>query len=346
MGLRGSCGKTTTKALIASILRLQGETLATVGTLNNQIGVPQTLLQLKPTHQFAVIEMGTNHPGEIAYLTSLVQPDVALITNIGPSHLEFLHSVEGVAKEKGAIFQRLKTNGIAILNADDPFSKSWQPLLHNHRIISFGIENKADITAKNIQFNSAGQAEFNLITPQGDITIQLPLLGTHQVMNAVATAAVAVALDLSLQQIKQGLERAEPVGKRMVTYRGINGAVIIDDSYNANPLSVRAALQVLSQAKNKKILVLGDMGELGENSSQFHRKIGEEARQYGIEQLYTCGQLTRQTTTAFGKNAFHFDKQQDLIATLQTHLTEQMTVLVKGSRFMKMENVVAALTEA
>lgn len=345
VGVTGSCGKTTTKALIASILQQTGPTLATEGTLNNDIGVPLTLFQLKPQHQFAVIEMGANHPGEIAYVAQLASPDIAVITNAGPVHLEGFGSLEGVAKTKAEIYQHLPAHGIAVVNLDDVYAPFWHSIIGSERtIINFAIHNKeADITAENIQMDSQHRAQFILKTPQGEAEIQLRLLGAHNVMNALAAAAVAYALDIPLSAIKAGLENALAVTKRLVEYPGYFGGVVIDDSYNANPASIRAALDVLARKPGIKIFAMGDMLELGENAAQFHAEIGQYARDVGIDQLFGYGKLVKFTTDAFGSSGKYFADQAILISELKKNLQADMTVLVKGSKSMRMGQVVEAL---
>lgn len=345
IGLTGSCGKTTTKAMIASILQHCGPTLATEGTLNNDFGVPLTLLRLTPEHRYAVIEMGANHPGEIAYVTHIVKPTVAFINNAAPAHLEGFGSLQGVAQAKGEIFQGLAVDGAALINVEDPFSDYWQTLVSPRQIVRFGRKQPADVTATAVTLNEAGCATFQLITPAGKTDIQLQIMGEHNIMNALAAAAAAQAVGASLMAIKAGLEQFVPVNKRLAVRKGQGGAVIIDDSYNANPLSVTAAIQILAQKKGEKVLAFGDMRELGENAELYHQQIGETARQQGIDRLYAYGKLSACTVKAFGANGFHFDAQTDLIDALRPRLKPGVTVLVKGSLSMAMSKVVSALVE-
>jgi UDP-N-acetylmuramoyl-tripeptide--D-alanyl-D-alanine ligase len=346
IGITGSCGKSTTKTMLAAILQRCGSTLA-VGTLNNDIGVPLILLQLHDQHQFAVIEMGTNHPGEIAYLTKLAQPTIACIINAAPAHTEFLESVQNIAVEKGSIFNELPENGIAIINADDNFSPYWQQLAQHKTILYFGLNPSAEFSARNIKLDEEGYAEFELISPQGNIFIQLKIIGEHNVMNALAASAAAHAAGASLTAIKQGLEQFTPVHKRSVLRKGYNGAVIIDDSYNANPVAVKAVLKMLARRSGIKIFAFGDMGELGTISAQAHQEIGEEAKKLGIDYVFTYGKFSELTAQAFGKQGYYFNEQAQLISAVKEKLCPgtTTTVLVKGTRSMKMENVVAALTE-
>lgn len=345
IGLTGSAGKTTTKTMLASILQQCGKTLATEGTLNNDIGVPKTLLRLRPEHQFAVIEMGANHHGEIAYVTHLAKPTVAFITNAAPAHLEGFGSVAGVAQAKAEIYQGLPAAGIIIINADDQFADYWKKLAGSHRIITFGRKNKADITAKNIRINAAGYATFTLVTSQGETAITLAIMGEHNIMNALAAAAAAFSVGASLTAMQEGLEKAQPVYQRLVVHQSCEGATIIDDSYNANPLSVTAAIQLLAQKSGKKVLAFGEMRELGPNAAQYHGEIGHTAKKLGIDCLYAYGDLTQFAVKEFGEQGFNFSEQADLIAAIRKELQPNTTILVKGSLSTKMKNVVNALLE-
>lgn len=343
IAITGSCGKTTTKAFIAAILNECGETLATEGTLNNDIGVPLTLFRLTPEHQYAVIEMGTNHFGEISYITQIAQPTVAMIINAAPAHLEGFIDVQGVARAKGEIFCGLKQNGIAIINADDDYANYWQSLIKTHKIIRFGIKSPAQIHAKQVVLDTKGRAQFILCTPDGEIDVHLAVLGMHNVMNALAAASAAWAVGAPLAAISRGLESTLAVNKRLVEQKGYNSALIIDDTYNANPLSFQAALEILAQKQGKKILVFGDMGELGESTEYYHRKLGENARLLQIDQLYGYGNYSQLTVESFGMNAHHYCDQNKLILAVRAQMDEGVTLLVKGSRAMQMEHIVEAL---
>ncbi len=345
IGITGSCGKTTTRALTASILTAYGNTLFSESSYNNAIGVPLTLMRLRPEHQYAVIEMGANHFGEIAYLTHLAKPTVALITNAAAAHLEGFGSIDGVCKAKGEIFQGLPATGIGILNADDPHCADWEKILIGigKRVLHFSLTKPVDVYAKHIHINAEGKPRFTLFTPLGETRIQLPLLGQHNVANALAAATVAYAVNAPLTAIKAGLENATAVKKRLNIHRIANGVQIIDDSYNANPLSVQAAITTLAQYPGEKILVLGDMRELGENAEVYHQAIGTAAQHAGINRLYTYGNFSAAATTAFGAQAQHFTNQDALIAALKTQLSPSTTVLVKGSLSMGMSRVVEAL---
>lgn len=346
IAVTGSCGKTTTRAMLASVFNLHGDTLWSEKSFNNDIGVPLTLLRLKENHQFAICELGANHPGEIAKLTHLVKPDIAIITNAAPAHLEGFGSLQGVACAKGEIFQGLSSNGIAIINNDDQFANFWKKLIGKHRIITFAIQHEADVKAKNIQINSHSQANFILQLPnKEEVPIQLKIMGEHNVMNALATAAAAYASHIPIETIKAGIENCDAVNKRLVIKKGLGGSTIIDDSYNANPLSVSVAMQVLKNRPGVSVLVLGDMLELGENSVQMHRELGVKARHLGIDKLYCYGKLTKNTAQSFGNDAHYFESQDDLIDALKNILNKDATVLIKGSLSMNMSRVVSEIVE-
>lgn len=345
IAVTGSCGKTTTRALLVSIFRQCGNVLASERSFNNSIGVPLTLLRLRAEHNYAVIELGANRPGEIFYLTQLVKPTIGIITNAASAHLEGFSSIKGVAKAKGEIFQGLSENGVAIINVNDFFANFWCGLVGKRRIITFGVNHPADIIAKNIRMNSFAQPAFQLITPKEEIDIQLPLIGTHNVANALAAAAAAYAEGFPLKTIKSGLEVAAAVKGRLSEQRGYRGATIIDDSYNANPLSVSAAIDVLAKRKGNPILVFGDMLELGGGCRQFHSEIGERALQSGIQQLFCYGNFTQFTAKAFGKNAYHFNDYNQLLSALKDRLNKNCVVLIKGSLSMNMSRIAKILTE-
>jgi UDP-N-acetylmuramoyl-tripeptide--D-alanyl-D-alanine ligase len=343
IALTGSCGKTTTKEMLRAILSECGSVLASSKSFNNDIGVPLTLLDLSAQHQFAVIEMGANHPGEIAYLSKLSKPNIALITNIAPAHLQGFGSVENVARAKSEIFLGLAAAGIAVINSDDHFGKLWQDRLANHAVIRFGMSQSADFLARHVQFDSQGKAQFVLVTPQGEIAIDLALPGQHNVLNALAAAAVVQQLGVPLQQIKTGLENMSGVSGRTMLLKSSSGAAIIDDTYNANPRSVTAALQLLIHYPGRRIFVMGDMAELGDNAAYYHRQMGQLAKELGIEQVYTCGELSVLTAQAFGATGKHFSTQEALVHALKPLLQTGVTVLVKGSRKAQMEKVVSLL---
>lgn len=338
IGLTGSNGKTTVKEMIAAILAQEGHVFATQGNRNNHIGVPLTLLSMRPHHDFAVVEMGANRPGEIGALTDIVRPQVALITNAGPAHLEGFLSLDGVAKAKAEIFTGLTDGGIAIINADDDYAEYWREQARGFRILSFGLDHPADVRA---QWH--GKGELSLLTPEGRVSLRLPLAGRHNVSNALAATAVALALGVSLNRISDGLASIQPMAGRLVVKPGIKRVRILDDSYNANPASFGAALAVLAECSGERWLVLGDMAELGESAETLHRQAGEKARDRGVARLYAVGSLSRATVAAFGSGAVHFESTQVLIARLKKDLHTGINVLVKGSRAMQLEQVVQAL---
>lgn len=344
IAITGSNGKTTTKEMIHAIFAQQGRGLATQGNLNNEIGVPLTLFRLAAEHRYAVIEMGANHAGEIAYLTRLTQPNVAVITQCAPSHLEGFKTIEGVAQAKGEIFSGLGESGIAVINHDDNYRNLWQKLAAPHRILSFGLEHPASVTATNICLTEFG-SEFTLKTENGDIAVQLPLLGKHNIMNALAASAAALACGLSLTTIREGLQTIQSVKGRLQPKIARNHNLLLDDTYNANPTSLHAALSVLMQYPAPRWLILGDMNELGTESVQLHQQAGILARTLGIEQLWAIGDMSRYAATSFGDRATHFADHSTLITALQAELARQqgITLLIKGSRGMKMEQVVQAL---
>ena len=348
VAVTGSNGKTTVKEMIASILRravdaagqIDGEEklLVTEGNLNNDIGVPLMLLRLCEEHVYAVIEMGMNHSGEISYLTKLAKPGIALITNAGAAHVEELASVEAVACAKGEIFEGLDQQGIAVINADDPYAPLWRKLAGNRRVVDFGLDGKPNVSAR-YQLDFFG-SRMTLLLPDGVEEVKLQVPGEHNVRNALSAAAVAVAMGIDTKAIASGLSGFRGVKGRMQKKRCLHDATLIDDSYNANPESVRAALAVLAKARGKKILVFGDMGELGDSARDFHERIGVEARLAGIDRLFALGELSAYTAAKFGPGARHFKHIEELLPEIENLLAADVTLLIKGSRFMQMERVV------
>jgi len=343
--ITGSNGKTTVKEMLANILRTaagsEEAVLATMGNLNNDIGMPLTLLQLSERHRYAVIEMGMNHPGEIDYLTQIANPDVALVNNASGAHLEGLGSVEAVACAKGEIFAGLKHGGTALINADDDFAPMWRTLVDGNHMLEFGLSHEADISG---QWQPQGSGQLiDVQTPLGSFSAALQVPGEHNARNALAATAAAIALKVPLETIVAGLEQFGGVAGRLQRKTAHNGATLIDDTYNANPASLRAAISVLAQVSGTRVLVFGDMGELGDNAAGFHAEIGAAARAAGIEKLYTLGTLSRNAALEFGVGARTFESIEDLLAVLEQELDQGCTVLVKGSRFMKMERVVKHL---
>lgn len=341
VAVTGSNGKTTVKEMLASIFVQQGDVLATRGNLNNDIGVPLTLLDLDSNHSSAVVEMGANHAGEIAYLTTLAEPNVAVITNAASAHLEGFGTLEGVANAKGEILQGLKDDGTAIINADDEYASLWRGLAKDKKVLSFGLQNPADITAR-WQAGDRG-SQIHVTTPEGKVKLHLALLGEHNVMNALAAIAAAQATGVTLKTIKAGLEAMQPVAGRLQLKAGIHGSRIIDDTYNANPASLAAAIEVLTGFGGKHILVLGDMGELGDETKTLHAEAGRFARAHGVDCLYTVGPMAAAAADAFGEGAQQCDSHEAASKTLQQELADDVTVLVKGSRLSQMERVVQTL---
>jgi len=360
IGVTGSNGKTTVKEMCAAILReqarrdgltepeAQASVLATAGNLNNDIGLPLTLLKLRATHRAAVIEMGMNHPGEITYLTNLARPTVALINNAQRAHLAGLGGLNAVAQAKGEIFAGLAPDGVAVINADDPHADLWREMSSPHRNLSFGLVQPADVTARYtlLSFGSL----LTLTTPQGEAEAKvkaiLQLPGVHNVCNGLAAAAATLAAGVDLDSIIAGLSGFTGIKGRLQRRTALNGALLIDDSYNANPDSMRAAIEVLAALPGKKILVLGDMGEVGEQAGQFHDEIGGYAKSMGVDQLLALGEHAAAAVRNFDGGAEHFKSVETLLHSLRPLLDSETTVLVKGSRFMKMERVVEALAEA
>ncbi len=342
VGVTGSNGKTTLKEMVAACLAQSAPTLATAGNLNNDIGLPLMLLRIDSSHSFAVMEMGANHGGEIAYLTSLASPDVVVITNAGMSHLEGFGSLTGVAHGKGEILQGEPRPRIAILNADDDFYSYWLTLVDDVEVLSFGLSDSADIFATKILAGKE-MTQFRLHLPDVYVEIQLPLVGLHNVRNACAAAAVATALNISATQIKAALEAMLPVGGRLQPVAGLNGATLYDDSYNANPVSVMAAGAFVAELDGENWMVLGDMGELGDAANELHGQVGSALQKNGIDRLFAVGKLSKTTVAAFGEHGEWFENVDELVSRVANELTSNVNVLVKGSRSARMERVVAAI---
>lgn len=347
VAITGSNGKTTVKEMVASVLSKLAPVQVTAGNLNNDIGVPLTLFGLDQKHQYAVIEMGANHLGEIAWLSEITHPSIAVITQCAPAHLEGFGSIDGVAAAKAEIYSGLSETGIAIINADDDYADFWQHICGSQKRLTFGIETTtANVCAHRIRLlQTDGGAQFELVTPIGSIEIELSLSGRHNIMNALAAAACCLGLDIALPAIKNGLESMRPVAGRLQIKPGKNGSTIIDDSYNANPTSLDAALMVLAAYKGQRYLVLGDMNELGEQAISAHRAAGQAANKMGIDGLWTIGALSGEASSAYGDGALHFDSYVALNQSLLKVLNKETTILIKGSRAMKMEQCVQQLTE-
>jgi UDP-N-acetylmuramoyl-tripeptide--D-alanyl-D-alanine ligase len=347
-GVTGSNGKTSVKEMIAAIFATQGNTLFTQGNLNNDIGVPLTLLRLDENHRFAVIEMGANHPGEIAYTSRYAQADVSVITNVGPAHIEGFGSIDGVANTKAEIIESLGSAGVAILNRDDPYYDLWINKAGSRKSVSFGFDPAADIRAKNITTRLSEKGfttQFDFKTVGATETICLGLAGKHNVKNALAATAVALQFGIDLKFIKQALEQVKPVTGRMQVIQGRQGNIVIDDTYNANPASLQAALDAINHANQPIWLVLGAFGELGDEAAAIHAEMATMIQSQSVQRLFATGELAKHTVTAFGSNGQHFDTQEHLIQTLTNAISGKEIILVKGSRSQKMENVVAALVD-
>ncbi|QBR83384.1 UDP-N-acetylmuramoyl-tripeptide--D-alanyl-D-alanine ligase [Legionella israelensis] len=343
IALTGSNGKTSVKEMIAAIL--PSPSLATKGNLNNHIGVPLSVLRLNASHRYAVFELGANHAGEIAHTVSIVSPDVALINNIAPAHIEGFGSVAGVARAKGEIYRGLKPGGTAVVNDDDDYSHFWDESLKDKKVLRFSLTKAADVYVRHLRFNEDGIPLFSLILPGDTIDVKLNVSGEHNVHNALAAAACCHAVGLSSQDIARGLQQFRGVSGRMTYLTGRNNALVIDDTYNANLRSTLTALSVLAARKSKRIFVFGDMGELGQWAEAHHEEVGTAARQLGIDKVFTYGNYSAFTRKAFTGPGQHYSNQEELISDLLNELDEETTVLVKGSRSSAMENVVRQLID-
>lgn len=342
VGITGSNGKTTVKEMCRAILveaSNDERVLSTQGNLNNDIGMPMTLLSIREQHDYAVLEMGANHVGEIDYLTHIASPDVALITNAGPAHLEGFGSLEKVALAKSEIYAGLVDGGVAIINADDAFSEFWYQVCEQKNIVTFSMKDKkADVYAE-----AAANGTYVFKTAAGEINITLTLPGQHNVMNALASVSVATVLGIGLEDIASALESFTNVSGRLNICKGLNNACVIDDTYNANPQSLKAAIDVATEIPGESILVLGDMAELGESAASLHYAAGQQAKQSGIKKLFALGDLSRNAVEGFGEGSSFFENRDALIDSVVKEMNASTVVLVKGSRSMAMEEVVNAL---
>lgn len=341
IAVTGSNGKTTVKEMIAAILPVPS--LATSGNFNNHIGAPLSVLNLQPEHRYAVFELGANHLGEIAYTAAIVKPDVAVINNIASAHIAEFGSQEAIAKAKGEIYQSLSSKGCAVINADDNYAHYWDNLLNEKRVVRYSMNHAETVHADCIRFDKNNRATFNLHLESLTLEITLKVPGQHSIANALAAASATYALGIDSAAIQQGLMRFNGVGGRMSYLQGKNQAVIIDDTYNANLNSVLAAIEVLAQCSGKRVLVLGDLGELGEWTQEHHETIGHKALEKGIDQVLTCGKQSQYTSKSFGVTAKHYTNQDKLAYDLLNNLDENTTVLVKGSRSAQMEKIVHQL---
>jgi len=349
IAVAGSNGKTTVTQMIASILAAaHGEKgrLATRGNLNNDIGVPLMLWQLGKQHRSAVFEVGMNHVGEIAYLAELVRPTVALVNNAQREHQEFMQSVEATALENGEVIAALplSEDGVAVFPADDACTPVWRQIAGTRRVVDFALETEAVVSAT--YTTRADAAQVSMVTPLGLLNVELAVTGVHNVRNALAAVACAIGAGVDATAVVSGLQAFRPVAGRGVRLRTSAGGLLIDDTYNANPDSVRAAIDLLAGCDGERVLVLGDMGEVGARGPEFHREVGAYARERGIEALYALGPMSREAVKAFGKGAAQFGEIDALLTALRPRLGPSVSVLVKGSRFMRMERVVQALAAA
>lgn len=344
IAITGSQGKTSVKEMTGQILSGVAKTHMTQGNLNNAIGAPKTLLQLQADHRFAVMELGANGPGEIAWTVSLVSPRVAVINNAAATHLAGFGSLDGVASAKGELLEGLEPEGVAVLNRDDSYFGVWARRAGRHRVVSFALmDAAADYRAEGIQLDARQHARFVLVTPRGSATVSLPVPGLHNVANALAASAAAMEAGAALQDVADGLARITAVKGRMYEMQGIRGSRLIDDSYNASPSSFRAAIRVLEACRGYRVLVMGDMAELGAGSMEAHREVGSRAKAAGIECLLTLGPQSGVAAEAFGEGAAHFDSMQDLIKSCSGLMHGDTTVLVKGSRSANMDKIVDQL---
>jgi UDP-N-acetylmuramoyl-tripeptide--D-alanyl-D-alanine ligase len=345
IGITGSNGKTTVKTLTASILSRHGRTHVNTGSFNNEIGLPLTLLWMPEDTEYAVLEMGAGKPGDIDYLAAIARPDIGLVNLIAPAHLERMGTIEMVAETKGALYRALPADGVAVINADDAFASFFSGLAGGRKVLRFGLDHKADVGADILEQRVDG-SHFVLSTPHGDAEVSLPLAGRHNIANALAASAIALALDVPLDTIVEGLESASAVEGRLKRIAMPGGWTLIDDSYNANPSSMHAAIDTLALADGERWLVLGDMAELGHDARALHASVGRHAHERGIQKLFAVGPLNAAAVDSFGAGGTHFADKAALIDALRTQLRAGVTVLIKGSHSSGMEQVVAALKSA
>lgn len=348
VGITGSNGKTTVKEMTAAVLSTAGSVLFTQGNLNNDFGVPLTLLRLDDQHQFAVIEMGANHLGEIAYTSAIAKSDVVILNNAGAAHIEGFGSLDGIAKGKGEIVETLKADGIAVLNKDDKYFDYWTSLAGSRKVISFGFNENADVRAQSIKteiIDNAFATTFELLAQGVSINVNLKLAGQHNVKNALAATSAGLVLGLKLEQIKNGLESVKPVTGRLQPLISHLGNIVIDDTYNANADSLKAGVEVLINCRGPHWVVLGAFNELGPDSPKIHEDIGNLLSSKGVVRLLAIGSDAKNSVQSFGKGATFFASQEELINTLNEELTGIESILIKGSRTQRMENVAAALVD-
>lgn len=345
IAITGSSGKTTVKGMMATLLRQSNEVLVTRGNLNNHIGAPLTLLRINHTYDYAVVELGASAEGEIAYSAGLTKPTVSILTNAGNAHLEGFGDLDTIVRTKGEIIDALNDDGIAVLNADSEHFHTWKARAGKRRVISFGLSDVANVRAENISINESGCCDFELIIADQNAHVNLKVMGQHNVFNALACAAACHGLGMTIQEIVSGLQKFEGVEGRLIEKQGLNDSVVIDDSYNANPASVRAAVDVLASRSGHTIFVLGDMAELGVETQLAHAEMGSYAREAKINEFFALGEFSRGAADAFGDNAHWFASHDSLVRFLKGKLKKEVTVLVKGSRSAHMDRVVSEIID-
>ncbi len=342
VAITGSNGKTSVKQLVHAIAARSMRAYANPGNRNNEIGLPLAVIDAPGDAEVAIYEMGAGKPGDIAYLTAIARPDVALVNNVAPAHLERMHSLLGIADTKAAVYDALPHDGVAVINADDAFAPYFAERAHGRRLLRFGLDASADVTVRELMLDADG-ARFVLVTPVGELPAVLPLPGRHSVANALAAASIALALGIGLETIVQVLADASPVQGRLVRHRLADDATLIDDSYNANPGSLNAAIDTLAAGGGEAWLVLGDMRELGADAADLHAEAGRRARRAGLARVYALGPLSRAAAEAFGEGGYHYDNHEALSTALAADLRPGVRILVKGSRGSAMDRIVDAL---
>lgn len=342
VAITGSNGKTTLKEMVTAILSQVGQVTATKGNYNNSLGVPLTVCQINQDDDFAVLEMGASHLGDIQELVEIAMPDVAIVNNVAPAHIEGFGSIEGVADTKGAIYSGLKQSGIAIVNADMPYQVLWAPMIGQREKLTFGLDAPADVTASYMQLEAAS-SHFMVVLDEVNHHFTLPLPGQHNVNNALAAIAITSALKVPVSAMVKGLQNMRSVAHRLQLRQGLQAARLIDDTYNANPASYTQALSVLTHFGGEPWLVLADFGELGEEANSIHQNMGQQAKAAGVKRLFTLGEMTTLTSETFGEGAMHFNDMTQLASVLKTELNPNVTCLFKGSRYMQLDRLVDQL---
>lgn len=346
LAVTGSCGKTTVKQMVASIMATQGKVLAPKGSFNNQIGLPLTLLKLDESYDYAVIELGANHQHEIRANGRIAQPVIAAITVVAPAHIEGFGSVAGVAEAKSEIYESLPKEGVAIAEVDSPYLAGWKKQFPHLHWRTFGFTDNANVYATDCELNASGEYQFELHADGKNETVKLPLMGKHNVKNATAAACMALAASVPLHKIAEGLANMKNEGRRLIPNVLPNGGMVIDDSYNANPSSTKAAIDAIVSMPRKKILVLGDMAELGDEAAEYHKDVGHYAKQAGIDLLYAVGEFSEALINGFGASGgIQAKNKTELVEKLKHEMSGNVVCLVKGSRSAGMEEIVSKLTQ-